>query len=1246
MFRITSIAAGLLLASAASGAGVAGSQTSLVACWAMEGTGPSYTDSRGSAGHLELDPRTAAPADAPGVLGRAARLRWDGVSTRLAAYGEAVQRDSFGFSFWVRPLDLSPGESLIGKEMAATSAGPAFSRLAWQVHVGGDDGGGMAPLVFLVRGTERAAGDFHGSVASGVALPLHGEAAGWFHVAGGYDTLTGRLSLWINGTGTEVEGMPGANQSDGGAFVAGSMVNGDQFIAHAAMAEIDEVQLYDAPVGEEDTALLMDDPARVLVRPAVTSFNGALVAHWKLDEGGPWFGDWSGHENNLDADGVTTPPQKVPGVDGEGLTLNWQESHGITTRLFTDGAALQSDSFGFSFWIRPLRIAAGENLIAKEMPPVADEAFTRLGWQVQVGADDGAGKAGLELVVRGGDRSQGDFFGSVKSAANLPLHQEASEWVHVAGGYDSTNGALSLFVNGEESAARGRAGARHADGSWISVGSVRNGTDFVSYGAVSAIDDIQLYDAPVSAYEAAYLRTHPGEQFTRDKHFKVTAHAGGPRGDLVTSFNAIPGWRYRIEGSRDLASFTPVGEIEASSVETTARVPKAMVDEVFGTAARANFFTRVSAMLPGTPEDPAGAPAEILPFANPAAYVPQFHFSWPNAAVGDPCGVIRHRGRYHLFTWDHAVSDDLVRWEGLGWPMRDGPADSGFWTGSVVVDKTNSSGFGSTQNPPMVAIYTIHNNVTGKETIGISHSTNGRDFHSYSGNPVLATEDQVFRDPDVFWDVQTNRWIMVVARAAAQNLQFYASQDLKSWHFLSDFGPEGARQEIWECPSLAQIPVKGAGNQKKWLLQTGGGTNKTQYWVGNFDGTRFTMDEATRAYLSEGAGLEGEVFANFEQGSHWDAGWTYTGSAFGNEPAPREWNQPAKGHLGQRMASSYVGGDWHTGSTLSSREFPIAKNCINFQIGGGNHPGQTCINLLVDGNVVRTATGDDSDVMRWAGWNVAEFKGRTARLQIVDDFGGFWGRIYIDHILFSDTLTDHRREHANWVEFGPDFFAPKFLRDFDDGGSKVKWIGWLGSWEYEQSRPVPQDWGKGAESIFRTLQLATTPKGYQLVQEPDDSLQKLRGPVVEVLPRKITGTVPLTEFHPATNTYEIEAVFNLAGAGESFGLELCRGGEQRVTVGYDRTSGSLYLDRRAAGYTGWHPGFPKIARAPLSLTGDALKLRIFVDQCSVEVFANDGQQVLSAQIYPDPAATGIELFATGGSTTLRRLRAWPLASIW
>src|SRR5207245_1850351 len=155
-----------------------------------------------------------------------------------------------------------------------------------------------------------------------------------------------------------------------------------------------------------------------------------------------------------------------------------------------------------------------------------------------------------------------------------------------------------------------------------------------------------------------------------------------------------------------------------------------------------------------------------------------------------------------------------------------------------------------------------------------------------------------------------------------------------------------ARDQVWEVPSLFQLPVTGRIGNKKWVLSCGMGPNKIQYFVGEFNGTTFTMDAASEAYLTHGTGLEGDVYADFETSY---SGWSVQGDAFGD--APVAGAPPISSFLGSKLASSYPAGDRATGK-LTSPTFTITRNCINFLIGGGNHPGETCINLFVTGNVV------------------------------------------------------------------------------------------------------------------------------------------------------------------------------------------------------------------------------------------------------------------------------------------------------
>jgi fructan beta-fructosidase len=159
----------------------------------------------------------------------------------------------------------------------------------------------------------------------------------------------------------------------------------------------------------------------------------------------------------------------------------------------------------------------------------------------------------------------------------------------------------------------------------------------------------------------------------------------------------------------------------------------------------------------------------------------------------------------------------------------------------------------------------------------------------------------------------------------------------------------------------------------------------------------------------------GTVLADFE-GADYGA-WRTTGEAFGTGPArgPLGDQQPVSGWLGKGFVNTFLrdgatgGGGDATVGTLTSPDFTITKNHLNFLIGGGNHPATsdapTAVQLVVDGRVVRTATGKDSETLGWASWDVSEFAGKSARIEVVDRNTGGWGHILLDHVILSDAAA-------------------------------------------------------------------------------------------------------------------------------------------------------------------------------------------------------------------------------------------------
>jgi fructan beta-fructosidase len=242
-------------------------------------------------------------------------------------------------------------------------------------------------------------------------------------------------------------------------------------------------------------------------------------------------------------------------------------------------------------------------------------------------------------------------------------------------------------------------------------------------------------------------------------------------------------------------------------------------------------------------------------------YRPQVHFSPAQHWTNDPNGLVFFRGEYHLFfqynpfgdqwghmSWGHAVSTDLLHWHELpvAIPEKDGTM---IFTGSVVVDHGNTSGFCGHGNECLVAIYTGHR-VTPQETRqtqNIAYSLDsGRTWTPYQSNPVLDLHMADFRDPSVSWDPVARHWVMTVSLPKEHKVRLYSSPDLKAWTELSDFGPAGDTDGDWECPDLLRIPSSD-GAKSVWALKVGlnpgapqGGSGE-QYFLGEFDGKRFTQ---------------------------------------------------------------------------------------------------------------------------------------------------------------------------------------------------------------------------------------------------------------------------------------------------------------------------------------------------------------------------------------------------------------------
>ena len=289
--------------------------------------------------------------------------------------------------------------------------------------------------------------------------------------------------------------------------------------------------------------------------------------------------------------------------------------------------------------------------------------------------------------------------------------------------------------------------------------------------------------------------------------------------------------------------------------------------------------------------------SDTFDMTNKEKYRPVYHHTPAYGWMNDPNGMFYKDGVWHLYfqhnpygstwgnmTWGHSTSTDLVHWQYEGDPVM-ADALGAVFSGSSVVDKDNTAGLGA---GTIVSFYTSAKSSPWGDVQmqSMAYSTDGgKTFTKYDGNPVITSTARDFRDPKVFWYAPGKHWVMMLA--VGQEMQIWSSADLKDWKYESSFGAkQGAHGGVWECPDLVELPVEGT-KEKRWVLicniNPGGpfGGSATQYFVGTFDGKKFTNQFPTKTkWMDYGKDHYATVtFSNAPDGRcvalGWMSNWQY-----------------------------------------------------------------------------------------------------------------------------------------------------------------------------------------------------------------------------------------------------------------------------------------------------------------------------------------------------------------------------------
>ena len=270
---------------------------------------------------------------------------------------------------------------------------------------------------------------------------------------------------------------------------------------------------------------------------------------------------------------------------------------------------------------------------------------------------------------------------------------------------------------------------------------------------------------------------------------------------------------------------------------------------------------------------------------NRERFRPTYHHTPTYGWMNDPNGMFYKDGVYHLYyqwnpygsqwenmTWGHSSSRDLIHWEAQPTAIE-ADALGTIFSGSCVVDKKNDR---------VVAFYTSagQNQV---QSMAVSKDK-GVTFQKNPTNPILTSNDPDFRDPKAFWNPEIQKWNLILA--VGQEMRIYSSSNLKDWTYESSFGKGyGNHDGVWECPDLMKLQVRGTDKQK-WMLicniNPGGpfGGSATQYFVGEFDGKKFTCEHKDTRWMDYGKDHYATVtFDNAPDGRRialaWMSNWQY-----------------------------------------------------------------------------------------------------------------------------------------------------------------------------------------------------------------------------------------------------------------------------------------------------------------------------------------------------------------------------------
>lgn len=251
--------------------------------------------------------------------------------------------------------------------------------------------------------------------------------------------------------------------------------------------------------------------------------------------------------------------------------------------------------------------------------------------------------------------------------------------------------------------------------------------------------------------------------------------------------------------------------------------------------------------------------------------------------------------------------------------------------------------------------------------------------------------------------------------------------------------------------------------------------------------------------------------------------------------------------------------------------------------------------------------------------------------------GGSGEQYFIGNFDGETFASENYKETVLWADFGADFYAAQSWSDVPK--NRRIWLAWMNNWHYATT--IPTSTWRGSMTIPRELGLTETDEGIQLVQTAVSELTHLRS--IQYTWQDLTinnTTLPLSMMRG--ETLEIVAELEAPVAADSLGIRVRVGDSEATTIGYKPKQQTLYVDRSRAGQADFNDTFASNHVTQLKPDNGLIRLHIFVDRSSIELFANNGLVVFSEKIFPKGESVGVELFAEGTAVTFHNLDIYEL----